>query len=98
MVRGAATSRFMQIKKSLIKNLRTVVEFFVTNESFDKLNRIRELQSAISDDDRTEIKKIQKRYRHQEVKDSLMCESFEKCMYGSISPKFNSLIEVLLTL
>jgi len=39
--------RFAQFKRDLIKNIRTTVEFVVTNESFDKLNRIRELQQAI---------------------------------------------------
>jgi hypothetical protein len=39
--------RFVQIIDEMIKNLRFTVEFFVSNESFDKLNRIRELQQAI---------------------------------------------------
>lgn len=39
--------RFAQIRNDLIKNLRTTVEFYVSSESFDKLNRVRELQQAI---------------------------------------------------
>lgn len=39
--------RFAQLTADLIKNLRTTVEFYVSSESFDKLNRIRELQQAI---------------------------------------------------
>lgn len=39
--------RFAQLTKDLIKNLRTTVEVYVSSESFDKLNRIRELQQAI---------------------------------------------------
>lgn len=39
---------FAQLKKDLVRNLDTTVKFVITNESFDKLNRIRELQTAIA--------------------------------------------------
>lgn len=39
--------RPVQFSKEILKNIRMKVEFVITNESFDKLNRIRELQQAI---------------------------------------------------
>lgn len=39
--------RPVQFSKEVLKNIRMKVEFVITNESFDKLNRVRELQQAI---------------------------------------------------
>jgi hypothetical protein len=43
--RTSQNTRFAQIKKDIVKDADFFIEFYVNNESFDKINKIRELQA-----------------------------------------------------